>query len=246
MAVVTVVAMFKPDPDVEGLGVRNPLGIGPEHVGYAWRFLLLGPVLLLAREEERLRRGGTCTTVSARTWPAWRFSSTAWRPTAQHPGLAERAIRPRYRFQHTVTQVRRIVEGLRPSAVDGWPGRGASSARGGRSRPGVCRARPGHAGRPARGRGGGRLPDSRRGVHQRHPACASIQVFHRGGDPGRLADSGPSRQRDGLRHPGSSGRGPADLARPWWPRLAVVGDPLRAWRDDGFLPSSDCPWRQDE
>ena len=48
VAVVTVVAMFKPDPDVEGLGVRNPLGIGPEHVGYAWRFLLLGPVLLLA------------------------------------------------------------------------------------------------------------------------------------------------------------------------------------------------------
>lgn len=48
VAVVTVVAMFKPDPNVEGLGVRNPLGIGPAHVGHAWRFLLLGPVLVLA------------------------------------------------------------------------------------------------------------------------------------------------------------------------------------------------------
>ena len=48
VAVVTVVAMFRPDPDVEGLGVRNPLGIGPAHVGNGWHFLLLGPVLLLA------------------------------------------------------------------------------------------------------------------------------------------------------------------------------------------------------
>jgi signal transduction histidine kinase len=48
VAVVTVVAMFRPDPDVEGLGVRNPLAIGPAHVGHAWRFLLLGPVLALA------------------------------------------------------------------------------------------------------------------------------------------------------------------------------------------------------
>jgi signal transduction histidine kinase len=48
IAVVTVVAMFRPDPDVEGLGVRNPLGIGPAHVGNGWHFLLLGPVLALA------------------------------------------------------------------------------------------------------------------------------------------------------------------------------------------------------
>jgi hypothetical protein len=48
VAVVTVVAMFRPDPDVEGLGVRNPLGIGPAHVGNGWHFLLLGPVLALA------------------------------------------------------------------------------------------------------------------------------------------------------------------------------------------------------
>lgn len=48
VAVVTVVAMFRPDPDVEGLGVRNPLGIGPAHVGSGWHFLLLGPVLALA------------------------------------------------------------------------------------------------------------------------------------------------------------------------------------------------------
>jgi signal transduction histidine kinase len=47
-AVVTVVAMFRPDPDLEGLGVRNPLGIGPAHVPSGWRFLLLGPVLALA------------------------------------------------------------------------------------------------------------------------------------------------------------------------------------------------------
>jgi signal transduction histidine kinase len=47
VAVVTVVAMFRPDQDLEGLGVRNPLGIGPAHVGPAWRFLLLGPVLVL-------------------------------------------------------------------------------------------------------------------------------------------------------------------------------------------------------
>jgi signal transduction histidine kinase len=32
--------------------------------------------------------------------------------------LAERAVRLRDRLQHTVTEVRRIVEGLRPSAVD--------------------------------------------------------------------------------------------------------------------------------
>jgi signal transduction histidine kinase len=48
VAVATLVAMFKPDPDVEGLGVRNPLGIGPAHVGHAWRFILFGPVLALA------------------------------------------------------------------------------------------------------------------------------------------------------------------------------------------------------
>ncbi len=48
VAVVTVVAMFRPDPNVEGLGVHNPLGIGPAHVGNGWHFLLLGPVLLLA------------------------------------------------------------------------------------------------------------------------------------------------------------------------------------------------------
>jgi signal transduction histidine kinase len=48
VAVVTVVAMFRPDPDVEGLGVRNPLAIGPAQVGHAWHFLLLGPVLALA------------------------------------------------------------------------------------------------------------------------------------------------------------------------------------------------------
>ncbi|MGI9007443.1 MAG: hypothetical protein ACR2FU_14820 [Streptosporangiaceae bacterium] len=47
-AIVTVIAMFKPDPDVEGLGVRNPLGIGPGHVGHAWHYLLLGPVIALA------------------------------------------------------------------------------------------------------------------------------------------------------------------------------------------------------
>jgi hypothetical protein len=45
---VTLVAMFKPDSDVEGLGVRNPLWIGPAHVGPAWHLLLLGPVLVLA------------------------------------------------------------------------------------------------------------------------------------------------------------------------------------------------------
>ena len=48
IAVVSGVAMFRPDPDVEGLGVRNPLGIGPAHVGHGWHFLLLGPVLVLA------------------------------------------------------------------------------------------------------------------------------------------------------------------------------------------------------
>jgi signal transduction histidine kinase len=48
VTVVTVVAMFRPDPDVEGLGVRNPLGIGPAAVGNGWHFLLLGPVLVLA------------------------------------------------------------------------------------------------------------------------------------------------------------------------------------------------------
>ena len=48
VAAITVVAMFRPDPDIEGLGVRNPLGIGPAHVGRAWHFLLLGPVLALA------------------------------------------------------------------------------------------------------------------------------------------------------------------------------------------------------
>jgi signal transduction histidine kinase len=48
VAAATAIAMFKPDPDVEGLGVRNPLAIGPAHVGPAWRFLLLGPVLALA------------------------------------------------------------------------------------------------------------------------------------------------------------------------------------------------------
>jgi hypothetical protein len=48
VAGATLVAMFKPDPDVEGLGVRNPLGIGPAHVGHAWRYLLFGPVLALA------------------------------------------------------------------------------------------------------------------------------------------------------------------------------------------------------
>lgn len=48
VAVVAVVAMFRPDPDVEGLGVRNPLGVGPAHVGQAWPFLLRGPVLALA------------------------------------------------------------------------------------------------------------------------------------------------------------------------------------------------------
>ena len=48
VAVATIVAMFKPDPNVEGLGVRNPLAIGPAHVGNAWRFLLFGPVLALA------------------------------------------------------------------------------------------------------------------------------------------------------------------------------------------------------
>ena len=47
VAVVTVVAMFRPDSDVEGLGVRNPLGIGPAPVGNGWHFLLLGPVLVL-------------------------------------------------------------------------------------------------------------------------------------------------------------------------------------------------------
>jgi signal transduction histidine kinase len=35
-----------------------------------------------------------------------------------HPDLAESAIRLRDRMRHTVTEVRRIVEGLRPSAVD--------------------------------------------------------------------------------------------------------------------------------
>jgi signal transduction histidine kinase len=44
----TLVAMFRPDSDVEGLGVRNPLAIGPEHVGNAWHLLGLGPVLALA------------------------------------------------------------------------------------------------------------------------------------------------------------------------------------------------------
>lgn len=48
VGLATVVAMFKPDSNVEGLGVRNPLAIGPAHVGNAWRFLLLGPVLALA------------------------------------------------------------------------------------------------------------------------------------------------------------------------------------------------------
>jgi signal transduction histidine kinase len=48
VAAATLVAMFRPDSNVEGLGVRNPLAIGPEHVGNAWRFLLLGPVLALA------------------------------------------------------------------------------------------------------------------------------------------------------------------------------------------------------
>lgn len=48
VAVVTVVAMFGPDPDVEGLGVRNRLGIGPAHAGNGWHFLLFGPVLVLA------------------------------------------------------------------------------------------------------------------------------------------------------------------------------------------------------
>ena len=48
VAVATLVAMFKPDPDVEGLGVRNPLAIGPAHIGNAWHFLLFGPVLALA------------------------------------------------------------------------------------------------------------------------------------------------------------------------------------------------------
>lgn len=47
-AAMTVVAMFRPDPDIEGLGVRNPLGVGPAHVGRGWHFLLLGPVLALA------------------------------------------------------------------------------------------------------------------------------------------------------------------------------------------------------
>jgi signal transduction histidine kinase len=47
-AAVTLGAMFKPDSDVEGLGVRNPLGIGPAHVGPAWHLLVLGPVLVLA------------------------------------------------------------------------------------------------------------------------------------------------------------------------------------------------------
>ena len=44
----TVVAMFKPDSDVEGLGVHNPLAIGPAQVEPAWRFLLFFPVLLLS------------------------------------------------------------------------------------------------------------------------------------------------------------------------------------------------------
>jgi signal transduction histidine kinase len=48
VAVLTVVAMFRPDPDVEGLGVRNPLGIGPAHVGQPWQVLLRGPVVALA------------------------------------------------------------------------------------------------------------------------------------------------------------------------------------------------------
>jgi signal transduction histidine kinase len=48
IVLATVVAMFKPDSDVEGLGVRNPLAIGPAEVGVAWHFLLLGPVLVLA------------------------------------------------------------------------------------------------------------------------------------------------------------------------------------------------------
>ena len=48
VAVVTAVAMFRPDPDVEGLGVRNPLGIGPARVGDGWHLLLFGPVLVLA------------------------------------------------------------------------------------------------------------------------------------------------------------------------------------------------------
>ena len=48
MVLVTAVAMFRPDPSMEGLGVRNPLGIGPAHPGPEWRLLLLGPVVALA------------------------------------------------------------------------------------------------------------------------------------------------------------------------------------------------------
>ena len=46
--VEALIAMFRPDPDLEGLGVRNPLAIGPAHVGHAWRLLLFGPVITLA------------------------------------------------------------------------------------------------------------------------------------------------------------------------------------------------------
>lgn len=46
-ALGTAVSMFKPDPDVEGLGLANPLGVGPPDTAPAWLGIQYGAVSFL-------------------------------------------------------------------------------------------------------------------------------------------------------------------------------------------------------
>ena len=75
--------------------------------------------IVVAREEERrrIRRDLHDGLGPELAGMALQLDSLASRLRA-HADLAERAVRLRDRLQHTVTEVRRIVEGLRPSAID--------------------------------------------------------------------------------------------------------------------------------